>query len=39
MEDNNKNGMKYVWYIFLVGLSVYMAVNYSMWWLLLLLLA
>ena len=44
-QQNNKSecaatmvavGMKYVWYIFIVGLSVHMAANYSLWWLLLL---
>ena len=31
-------GMKYVWHIFIVGLSVCMAIKHSLWWLLLLLL-
>lgn len=30
--------MKYVYGIFVIGVAVYTAVNYSMWWLLLLLL-
>lgn len=31
-------GAQLVWSIFIVGLSVYLAINYDLWWLLLLLL-